>query len=644
MTSGAATAGLSKKIDIPVPAQFSWRHIYANSQAYKKYGNMDGTRYFVVHKITIENGNQLIIRYGPDNNSAFIVPLIGDWEEFEKPDIEKQFDNKYLALRNYPPIIEQELREAKKALIDYLYDYFHNKPIGVAIMKAIKTNARIRDERMQRLEAPRPDKIIMQTAEHIKAKYKIVTIWETGEMRYYDNGVYVPGGERIIQEEAQRMFQYDMRNHLVDEITNAIKRDSYKNLNEFDADPNLINMVNGLYSIKDKKLLPHRPEYLSMNQKPIVCDPKAKPKIFYKFVNGVLYPSQVRTMTECLGYTFYRANPHEIYVTQVGRGANGKNVMMAILTALHGEDNVSTVSLRDLKSDPYALADLEGKDVNIDDEMSAGVITDMTLIKKLTGTAKTRIRQKYVKAHDAKLHAKIWFSTNEVPDIIDSSVGRYRREIVFLYPYTFVPNPKEPMEKLEDPDLEEKLTSPRELSGIFNVLMDALHRVLFEQNKRVHVDMQTINERRKHRELMRNPMQFFVEAVVDLDNSLPNDIIAKEDLYNIHKHWFKLNKVLPLDNHEFGKQLRKIIGEDRLKDNARESTPDPVTGKRRTAWKGIRVKPEWQGDYLKNGKQTSLLQQQSQEEEEESIIQNKNMGAVYVKMSDLSPLFSFLEG
>jgi hypothetical protein len=230
-----------------------------------------------------------------------------------------------------------------------------------------------------------------------------------------------------------------------------------------------------------------------------------------------------------------------------------------------------------------------------------------------------RVQQKYVKAHNVRLHAKLWFSTNDIPDIQDESIGRFRREIVIMWPYTFKPNPNpnNPMEKQDDPDIEEKITTEAELSGIFKMLMDELHDILYKQKKRIHVDMSDIEERRKHRQLLRNPVQFFVDDVIDLDNSNSESYIRKDDLYLIYEKFSELNRIAPEDKDVFGKKFKTIL-KDRIIDGQREpqSEADPVTKKRRTIWKGIKVKDEWK-DKDQRDKQTSLLTRTTDEDEEE---------------------------
>ena len=75
---------------------------------------------------------------------------------------------------------------------------------------------------------------------------------------------------------------------------------------EFDADNNIINLKNGLYDWKNDLLKEHSPDYLSINQKSIVYDKNAKPKLFGKFLSQVLYSRDIRTAIDAMAYTFHR--------------------------------------------------------------------------------------------------------------------------------------------------------------------------------------------------------------------------------------------------------------------------------------------------------------------------------------------------
>ena len=242
-----------------------------------------------------------------------------------------------------------------------------------------------------------------------------MTIEESKEILYYNNGVYEKGGEILIEKELEKYYGYQLKINDINEIKAHIMRKTYIKLEEFDKDFNIINMENGLYLINEDKLVLHNPNYYSRNQNTLIYNPKAKPKIFGKFLMEVLYPSDIRTAVEMMAYTFSRYNLFENYCILIGSGSNGKNVFTGILSHLHGLKNISNVSLKAIIDDRFALADLENKNVNIDTELLNGAITDISNLKKLTGKQPIRIERKNKDAYEVILHAKLFFSANKIP-------------------------------------------------------------------------------------------------------------------------------------------------------------------------------------------------------------------------------------
>ena len=146
--------------------------------------------------------------------------------------------------------------------------------------------------------------LIEHATEMILENYRFLTLEESKEILYYQNGVYVPGGEILIEKESENIFGYKLANKHLTEIKGHIIRKTYRKRVELDSDLDIINLQNGLYSISKNELMPHTPDYLSINQKPIVYDPNAKPKFFGKFLKDVLYPDEIRTAIEAMAYTF----------------------------------------------------------------------------------------------------------------------------------------------------------------------------------------------------------------------------------------------------------------------------------------------------------------------------------------------------
>lgn len=413
--------------------------------------------------------------------------------------------------------------------------------------------------------------IVIQAVDYIEAQHKFATIEETGEIRYYKDGVYVSGGEALIERLAQAKFREQMTLNRLREIKGHIRRETMHKLAEFDIDLSIINMENGLYNWQENRLDRHNPNYLSLKQTTYPYVKGAKPKIFGKFLSEVLYDREVRTGVELMAYTFYRGNPFELYALLYGTGGNGKSVFTGVLTSLHGEGNVSNVPLKDILHNNFAKADLENKNVNIDTELSSGVITDMAELKKLTGKQPIRIERKHQSAYDTRLFTKFWFSANKVTFSDEETDADFRRRIIISFPNQFDGTKA-------DTDLQEKLTSNEELSGIFNVLMTALRTIM--KNKTVYVNQKTIAERREKSELLRDPIGRFVADYVEFDFS-SESATAKEDLHAEYRIWCAKHK-LPIEQYDAFCKILK---------NRHNFLEDRETkGTRRRVWTGVRLK------------------------------------------------------
>ena len=423
-------------------------------------------------------------------------------------------------------------------------------------------------------------------SEKLLGKYNFITLEETKEILYYDNGVYKYGGDILIAKEAEAIAGYDLCNKDLREIISHIRRRTYHKRIEFDSNTNIYNVSNGLYNWKENKLYPHTPQYLSLKQKPIVYDPKAKPKLFGKFLSQVLYPANIRTAIESMAYTFLNDCPFDYFFILVGEGSNGKGVFTGLLTALHSASNISNVPLKILLENNFALADLEFKDVNIDEELSDSLIKDTFLLKKLTGGRRqlVRIERKYRDAYNASLNAKLFFSTNKMIQTSDQTNAFYRRLVIISFPNTFE-------EDKQDPDLINKLTTQSELSGIFNLLMYYL-RLIINHNG-IYLDEKSIAERRLKHERATNSVKTFLDEAMAKD-SLKDDFVLKSVLYSAYNRFCKKYKLPFKSPVGFGKEiskLRTLISDKEAK------------GDRRTIWKGIRLTPE----YLLDSEQITLF-------------------------------------
>lgn len=415
--------------------------------------------------------------------------------------------------------------------------------------------------------------IVERATEYLLDNYIFLTVEETKEILVYDDkkGIYTAKGEILIEKELERKFSYQLRTSEITEIKNHLTRKTYTKAHDFDSDINIINLKNGRYDIQNDKLYPHTPTYYSRNQKPITYDKNARPKHFGRFLKEVLYALDIKTAIDIMAYTFLRENPFEHYFILIGSGGNGKSVYLGILAGLHGNDNVSYTPIQSLITNRFALADLENKDLNIDTELASYSIKDTSILKKLTGSHKIRIEQKNKNAYVIQIHAKLIFNTNKLPSNPDSSDARFRREIIISFPNQFEG-------KREDTKLLVKLLTEEEKSGIFNVLMKALRRII--QKQKLYIVENSIAKRREKYERLLNPVSSFVENVLIRD--IENDV-TKEDTYQAFTNYCKYYKLTVVSRTEFDKQLKTKHGFE----EGRETRM--TDGKRKTTWKNIKI-------------------------------------------------------
>jgi P4 family phage/plasmid primase-like protien len=433
---------------------------------------------------------------------------------------------------------------------------------------------------------------VRELAEKLEKRYHFAAMEDTQELYYYNKnkGIYELA-EPLVKAQLEKL-QPGVITDTVNNVIHKLARRHLHKRKEFDADKNIWNMVNGLYDIAANKLKPHTYRYLSRNQIPVRFYPKARCKRFGKFLGEVVYPDQVRTVVEVLAYTFLRDNPFELYVILLGVGANGKSVLMHVLTKLHGPENVSPVPLATLLNNRFAKKELEGKNVNIDMEMSKATINDMGVLKELTGQQPVRIEPKHLPAYSTRLWAKLFFSTNEMPEMMDFSDGHYRREVVISFPYQFeeVSTEQEKAEiiaamkaggsnhRIADPTLKDVLTTPEELSGIFNALMIPLRNRIMK-NKPVYMDAKTIEDRRHKHELISDPIRAFFDDAIEPD---VEGTVTKERLYEAYRKFCRFQR-LPVESYDqFCKLVKKKFPHELSE--GRNSSKD-----RKTIWKGIKL-------------------------------------------------------
>ena len=258
------------------------------------------------------------------------------------------------------------------------------------------------------------------------------------------------------------------------------------------------------------ELKPHTPEYLSFVQFPVKYDANAAcPKII-KFLTQVLSKEDISTIVRVFGYCLYRSAMYEKAVMLIGPGRNGKSVLIKLIEALVGHENVSHASLQELLSDRFASADLYCKLVNTYVDLEADKLINTGRFKTLVSGDSIRVQKKHQQAFSFRNYAKLIFSTNKIPESEDRSYAYYRRWVILSFDRVFEGQD-------EDTGLIKKLTTTHDLSGLLNLALKGLKKLIKEGGFK-DVSVEKIKQQYEHNASI--VRQFIDEqCIIDLNNT-----------------------------------------------------------------------------------------------------------------------------
>lgn len=254
----------------------------------------------------------------------------------------------------------------------------------------------------------------------------------------------------------------------------------------------LINLANGTFEVSEggQVLREYKREDFIKYQLSFDYDPDAKCPLFEAYLRRVLPDEDCRkVLAEFMGYVFTKNLKLSKTLILYGSGANGKSVFFNIVNALLGKENISYYPLDTLTRSEYQRAELANRLLNYASEINGKMETDM--FKKLVSGEPVDARQIYKRPFDLYDYGKLMFNCNLLPKDTEQTDAFFRRFIIIPF------NQRIP-ESEQDPNLSDKIIA-KELSGVFNWVIDGLKRLLAQKGFTVSdsVKSQTENYRKE---------------------------------------------------------------------------------------------------------------------------------------------------
>ena len=352
-------------------------------------------------------------------------------------------------------------------------------------------------------------------SKYLKDKYNIIKI--DNELYCYNNGIY----------EKDSNLEKNMID-IIPNLKNNQRLEVLKYLYIICEDKKrdtrgLIAFANGIFDVEQSKLLPFSSDIIITNRIPWNYNPAAQSELMENTLNKFACNDEdIRILIdEVIGYTFYSKNELGKSFIIIGDKANGKSTFLKIMMYLLGENNISALSLEDITNSRFRLYEVNGKLLNIGDDIGSSYIPESEVFRKVV-TGDVIVAEK--KGKDPikfNCYAKFIFSANEIPKIKDPTGATARRIIIIPFKNSFTQANKD-----YDPYFLDKIKNLECMEYLIKVGIEGLKRVLknkgFSETQETQQLLKEFNENN-------NPV---IEYVDYLENEAENPMQLKHIIEN----------------------------------------------------------------------------------------------------------------
>lgn len=266
----------------------------------------------------------------------------------------------------------------------------------------------------------------------------------------------------------------------------------------------------------------------------------AAPETWLRFLGELLYPEDIPTLQEFMGYCLLPTTKGQKMLMLIGRGGEGKSRIGVVLRALLGT-NMATGSISKIETSRFARADLEHELVMLDDDMKLEALPQTNYIKAIvTAELPMDLERKGQQSYQGDLYVRfLGFGNGSLKALYDRSEGFFRRQIILTT------RPKD-VSRTDDPFIAEKMCT--EAEGIFLWCLEGLRRLIannycFTLSERARENMaEAVSDGNNVVDFMRS--EGYIRFRADAEAS-------SRDLYAVYRLWCEDNALKALSARSF---------------------------------------------------------------------------------------------
>lgn len=253
---------------------------------------------------------------------------------------------------------------------------------------------------------------------------------------------------------------------------------------DFDRDPDVITVENGVIDLRDSTLLPHDPDRYLTRYVPTAYVPDASHQDWTTAL-GAVEKDVAEWLQLRLGQGITGHTPDDdVLLLFHGDGQNGKSMLIDSLTlALGGRATTGAITFlddavlsgdRDAKEERMAL---KGARLAFAEELPEGRRLNVVQLKKAVGTALMKARHLYQREVQWVASHTLVITTNYKPMVAETDHGTWRRLAMVPFPYTFVRGePTAEYERAGDNGIKDRMSGPEQRQAVLAWLVAGARR------------------------------------------------------------------------------------------------------------------------------------------------------------------------
>lgn len=333
---------------------------------------------------------------------------------------------------------------------------------------------------------------------------------------------------------------------------------------DFDRDPWLFNCRNGTYDLRRDKFKSHDPADLMSKMSNVIYDAKAESPEFEKFMREIMSDDKDKLLylMKALGYSLTGDTSLECFFILYGETSrNGKGTLMETISyMLGGEAGYAMASppellqrrkYKDSRTASGDIARLKGARFLNVSEPEKGMVFDAALLKTMTGRDTITARHLNEREFQFIPEFKLFINTNHLPHMTDDTVFASGRAVVIPFNRHFEDDER-------DLALKDKLRSPGNISGIFNLCLEGLRTFKAVGLKKCL----SISEATENYRQQSDRQKSFLSECLEEDR-LGN--VTVKDVYGVYLRWCKENNYHPENKSNF---ISGLKGKNMVTDHA----------------------------------------------------------------------------